>query len=221
MSVLLTGYDPFGEYDVNPTEEIAERLDGREIAGDPVTGVVLPVEFARTFDAFVDHVERHEPDVIVSLGLAGGRTAVSIERVGINVNDTESTPDNADETPHDEAILPDGPPAYFATIPVVETVERLLGAGIPARVSNTAGTHLCNNLLYATRHHVETEGLPIASGFVHVPLSSEQAAARAAETAPHAEDVEPSLPLSMQVDAVELAIETAVEASRANPPSTA
>lgn len=219
MTVLLTGYEPFGEYDVNPTEAIAGRLDGRTIAGEAVVGAVLPVEFSATYAAFVDHMERVDPGAVLSLGLAGGRNAISVERVGINVNDTESTPDNAGETPHDEPIRPDGPPAYFATIPVVGIVESLIEAGIPARVSNTAGTHLCNNILYGARRYVEENGLDVPSGFVHVPLSSEQAAERAADTAPHAEAVEPSLPLDLQVEAIERAIEATVEANRAAPPS--
>jgi len=220
MTVLLTGYDPFGEYEVNPTEALAERLDGRTVAGQEVEGVVLPVVFDRTYGEFIEHFERHSPDAVISLGLAGGRNAVSVERVGINVNDTESTPDNADEAPHNEPIL-DGPDAYFATIPVVGIVEDLIEAGIPARVSNSAGTHLCNNILYATRHYVETNDLDVPSGFIHVPLSAEQAADRAADTAVHAESVEPSLPLSMQERAVETAIETTVEALRKTPSSTA
>lgn len=221
MTVLLTGYEPFGEHEENPTEALAARLDGRTVGGDAVVGAVLPVEFDRSFDELVALIDDHVPDVVLSLGLAAGRTAIAVERVGLNVNDTESVPDNADRTPHHEPIVDGGPPAYFATIPVVETVEALLDAGIPARVSNTAGTHLCNNVLYATRHHVEAEGLSIDSGFVHVPLSSAQAAARAAETAPHAEEVEPSLPLSMQTRAVEIAIETAVAAAEPAPRSEA
>lgn len=221
MTVLLTGYEPFGEYDVNPTEAIVDRLDGRTIAGEGVEGVVLPVEFSGTYGEFVDHMERVSPDAVLSLGLAGGRNAISVERVGINVDDTESTPDNADETPHDEHIRPGGPAAYFATIPVVGIVESLIEAGIPARVSNTAGTHLCNHILYTARRYVEENGLDVPSGFVHVPLSSEQAAARAAETAPHAEAVEPSLPLATQVEAVERAIETTVGTIRSAPSSEA
>jgi pyroglutamyl-peptidase len=151
--------------------------------------------------------------VVVSTGLAAGRAAVAVERVGVNVNDHVTVPDNADATPRHDQIAPDGPDAYFATLPIPATVDALLEAGVPARLSNTAGTHLCNHALYAVRHYVEREGLDLAAGFVHLPCSPEMAARKAAENAAGSGgSVRPSVALETQVEAVRIVLETALEA---------
>ncbi|MFB6299741.1 MAG: pyroglutamyl-peptidase I [Halobacteriales archaeon] len=210
-TVLVTGYEPFGEYDHNPSGEIATRLNGRTIAGAEVTGVELPVEFERTTDVLLDQIESTDPVAVVAMGLAGGRHALCVERVGINVDDCVSTPDNADHEPHNERIDPTGPAAYFTTLPATDIIDTLLADGIPARLSNTAGTHLCNHLLYTVRHHIAQAGRSIPAGFIHVPLSMGQAADRATE-AVYGGGVEPSLPLSMQITGIERAIEQTIHA---------
>lgn len=211
MSVLVTGYEPFGDHESNPTAAVAEAIDGAEIAGHEVVGRVLPVEYDRTSDEIVSLVERHDPSVVVSTGLAPGAAGVRVERVGINVNDCMGVPDNADAEPRNERIR-DGPDAYFSTLPVPEIVESLHEAGVPSRLSNTAGTHLCNNALYTTRAYVESEGLDVKSGFLHMPFTPEQAAdrAREQEAVSGGGEVPPSLPLALQRTAVEVAIETAL-----------
>ncbi|MCO8243925.1 MULTISPECIES: peptidase [unclassified Haladaptatus] len=203
MTLLLTGYEPFGGDDENPSEMVANELDGEEIAGHEVVGKVLPVEFGSAAEEMQAHIKDHDPDAIVATGLAAGRPGITVERVGINVNDSGSTPDNAGVEPRNERIDGDDRAAYFATLPVVPAVESLLDAGIPAAVSNTAGTHLCNNALYSTRAYLEREGRDVPMGFVHLPCTPEQAATHARDgDGTSGASVQPSLPLSIQVDAI-------------------
>lgn len=209
MTLLCTGFEPFGEHEANPSATVARRLDGDEVAGHRVVGAVLPVEFDSVDDRLRSLVAEHEPAVILATGLAGGRTCASVERVGVNVDDAVTTPDNADADPADERIDGDGPAAQFASIPVVETVEALLDAGIPARVSNSAGTHLCNHVLYATRTWLEATGRDVPMGFVHLPYTPGQAIEEA-EAPARGGGVSASMPVDRQVEAVRVAFETAL-----------
>ncbi|USZ69876.1 pyroglutamyl-peptidase I (plasmid) [Halorussus salilacus] len=212
MTLLLTGYEPFGDHDRNPSKAVARDLDGEEVADREVVGRVLPVEFDRAGEEMTELIEDHDPAAVVATGLAAGRAAVSVERVGVNVADCAGVPDNADAEPRDERIRDEGPAAYFATLPVARVVGDLLDAGIPARVSNTAGTHLCNHVLYRTRAHVEREGLDIPAGFVHLPLTPEGAASKARDgEAESGGAVPPSLPLGIQREAVRRAFEATLE----------
>ncbi|WP_224268043.1 peptidase [Haloprofundus salinisoli] len=212
MTLLLTGYEPFGDDDENPTQTLAEDLDGASVAGHDVVGRVLPVEYAAAADEMATLVADYDPDVIVSTGLAAGRSAVSVERIGINTNDCGGVADNADAEPRNERIDADGADAYFSTLPVVSVVESLLNAGIPARVSNTAGTHLCNNILYNARALVEREGLETPMGFVHMPLTPKMAAKKTGEGEATAGGVvKASLPLELQKRAVELTFQTTLD----------
>lgn len=208
--ILLTGYEPFGEFETNPSGQVARRLHGETVAGHAVAGEVLPVAFERTADRMTDLIDDRDPDAVVATGLAGGRSAVAVERIGINVDDAVGTPDNDGADPEDERIQDDGPAARFATLPVGAIVERCLEREVPARLSNSAGTHLCNHLLYATREHVERSGLDVPVGFVHLPLHPEEAIRQADEPA-RGGGVAASMPLSLQVDAVETAIEVTAE----------
>ncbi|WP_135854281.1 pyroglutamyl-peptidase I family protein [Halorussus salinus] len=214
MTLLLTGYEPFGDHDRNPSAELARRLDGETVADREVVGEVLPVEFDRAGDEMAALLAEHDPDAVVATGLAAGRAAVSVERVGVNVADCAGIPDNAEEVPRNERILTDeaAPAAYFATLPVVEVVAELLDAGVPARVSNTAGTHLCNNILYRTRAQLEAEDRDnVPMGFVHLPLTPEGAAEKARDgEATSGGGVEPSLPLDVQADAIRRTFEVTV-----------
>jgi pyroglutamyl-peptidase len=214
MTLLLTGYEPFGDHDRNPSAEVARRLDGERVAGREVVGRVLPVEFDRTSDEMEGLIEEFDPEVVVATGLAAGRAGISVERVGINVADCGGTPDNEDAEPRNEPIRPDGEAAaaFFATLPLVRVVEELLDAGIPARVSNTAGTHLCNNILYQTRAYLEAEGKgeQIPMGFLHLPHTPEGAAKKAREgEATSGGGVQASMELDRQVEAVRTVFETA------------
>lgn len=212
MTILLTGYEPFDDHESNPSERVAQELNETEFAGHRIVGEVLPVEFDRVADELADLIDEHDPTVVLGMGLAPGRTAISIERVGINVDDCCGVPDNADAEPRHEAIDPDGPDAYFATIPVREAVAKLLDAGIPARLSNTAGTHCCNHFLYSARSLVEVAGVEAGVGFVHLPFTPEMAARRGREgEATSGGSVPASMGLEVQVEGVKRVLGVCVD----------
>jgi pyroglutamyl-peptidase len=204
MTLLCTGYEPFGEHESNPSQQVAHELDGETVAGHEVVGAVLPVEFDRVADELAALVADHDPDAVIATGLAGGRSTVSVERVGINVDDAVTVPDNAEQSPHATPIVVDGDDAHLATIPVVESVEAMLDAGIPARVSNSAGTHCCNHALYTL---LENHDVP--AGFVHLPYTSQQAVDEA-EAPERGGGVAASLPLELQVAGVKAVFEATV-----------
>lgn len=218
MTVLVTGYEPFGDHDENPTAAVADELDGTVVGGDPddasshrVVGDVLPVEFDAVRDELSELLDAHDPAVVVGTGLSAGRAGVSVERVGVNVADAVTVPDNADVDPENERIDLEGPAAYLSTLPVEATVDRLLDDGVPARVSNTAGTHCCNLFLYTVHHLLDEETDAPPAGFVHLPLTPSMAAEAAREANAHrGGSVQPSLPIEIQKRAVRTTIETAL-----------
>lgn len=208
--ILLTGYEPFGDFTSNPSETVARQLDGGTVAGHRIDAEVLPVEFDAAAAVVADAIAERDPAAVVSTGLAAGRPTVSVERVGINVDDARGTPDNADADPENEPIDPEGPDAYFATLPVTRIVERLLDRGIPARLSNTAGTHLCNDLLYSTRAHADRAGLDLPVGFVHLPATPD-VAIRQADHPARGGRVGPSMPIPLQIEAVRTVLAVTAE----------
>jgi len=176
MKILLTGFEPFLGMETNPTEQIVNALSGTEIDGKTIYGKVLPVDFNKTVPALLAEIEAIKPDVVLSLGLALGRTCITPERIAINCMDGEK--DNAGQVYQDEKIASDGPDGYFSTLPNREIVTALSADGLPAKVSNTAGTYLCNQTMYAARHYAETNGLVMRSGFVHIPADHQLALAK-------------------------------------------
>jgi pyroglutamyl-peptidase len=170
--VLVTGFEPFGGEASNPSWDICNRLP-REIAGMRVEICRVPCEFRRSIEAVAAAIERHRPSLVVCLGQAGGRTHLGVERVGINVDDAR-IPDNAGSQPVDEAIASNGPPAYFATLPVKAMVAAMRAAGAPTTVSNSAGTYVCNHLMYGVLHYLAASGIEARAGFIHVPYAEEQ-----------------------------------------------
>ena len=206
---LLTGYEPFGDHDRNPSATLAETFDGRRIAGHDIVGEVLPVVFAAAADEMAALLEEYDPDGVVMSGLAGGRNGVSLERAAINVDDAVTVPDNADADPENERIDPDGPDARFATLPVAECIEALLDEGIPARLSNTAGTHLCNHISYETLGMLDARESDASAGFVHLPYTPPMAAVKArTDNAHRGGTVPPSLSMEHQRRALETVFET-------------
>lgn len=212
MSLLCTGYEPFGDHEDNPSMHVAEALDGEVVAGHEVVGAVLPVQFDAVGAELRSLVDEHDPAAVVATGLAAGRTALSVERVAVNVEDAVTVPDNADESPEATPIAAESADAHFATIPVAETIEAMLAAGVPARLSNSAGTHCCNHALYALLDHFDHEGRDVPAGFVHLPLTPEQAIAEA-EAPERGGGVTASLSLERQIAGVRVALETAVDAN--------
>ena len=173
-AVLVTGFEPFDGEKTNPSWEICERLP-REIAGMRVHTCLVPCEFRRAIEVAAGAIERTHPLLVISLGQAGGRARLGIERVAINVDDAR-IPDNTGHQPVDELVAANGPPAYFATIPVKAMAAAVRAAGVPAEVSNTAGTFVCNHLMYGVLHYLAASGSRARAGFIHVPYSEAQAA---------------------------------------------
>jgi len=197
MKVLVTGFDPFGGDTINPAFEAVKRLPA-SVAGAEVAVLEIPTVFRKSIDAIMRRVEERGVDRILMVGQAGGRFEMTVERVGINVDDAR-IPDNEGNQPVDEPISPDGPAARFATIPIKSVVERIRKRGVPAKVSNTAGTFVCNHVLYGVLDEIAKRGLPAKAGFIHVPYLPEQIVAK------------DSLP-SMSAETIASALEAAVEA---------
>jgi pyroglutamyl-peptidase len=196
-TLLVTGFEPFAGQALNPAEEVAKALDGRAVGGAVVRSAVLPVHHAGAGPRVARLVEETAPLAIVHLGLAGGRARIALERVAVNVMDFDA-PDNAGYRARDEPCVPGGPAAYFATLPLAAILAALLAEGIPAYVSNTAGTYLCNQTLYRTLHLLATRGRPVPTGFIHLPLLPSMVAAAGVE--------QPSMDASTMVRAVEIAL---------------
>lgn len=171
--LLLTGFVPFLDNPINPTEKIVKELDGATNGDYHIYGRVLPVEFAKSADTLFAHYDEIRPDAVICLGLAAGRNRITPERVAINCNDGE--PDNSGVAPEDQPIDPEGPAAYFSTLPIRRFVNTLNQAGLPAEISNTAGTYLCNNVMYSILNKIAKEGGIAPAGFVHIPASHELA----------------------------------------------
>ncbi len=174
MKALVTGFDPFGGDAVNPSAEAVSRLR-RRIEGLTVETAILPTSYARSTAALRAAIDRTRPDLVLCVGQAGGRTELSLERVGINVQDARIR-DNDGAQPIDVPIVPDGPAAYFATLPVKACVAALRAAGLPAGVSNTAGTFVCNHILYSLMDIAQDHPAAFRGGFLHIPYVPEQAA---------------------------------------------
>ena len=173
--VLVTGFDPFCEENVNPSWQICEKLP-RAIGGVRVETCRVPCEFRRAIETVVEAIERVKPALVVLLGQASGRAHLSVERVAINVDDARIA-DNGGLQPVDEPIAANGPPAYFATLPIKAMVAAMRQAGVPAEVSNSAGTYVCNHLMYGVLHYLDSRGRgnhTVRAGFIHVPYSEEQ-----------------------------------------------
>jgi pyroglutamyl-peptidase len=171
--LLLTGYEPFLDNPINPTTDIVKELDGQIVGGYEITARVLPVEFEKTAEIAFRYYDEVNPDVVISLGLAPGRNRITPERIAINCNDGE--PDNEGYTPVDQPIVEGGPAAYFSTLPIRRFVNVLNEHGYPAEISNTAGTYLCNNIMYHIFHKVSSENKKVLAGFIHIPASHELA----------------------------------------------
>lgn len=171
---LVTGFDPFGGERINPSWEIVKRLPA-SLGGWRVVKQRIPTDFQRMGGVLRSAILRTEPQVVLCLGQAGGRSAISVERVAINVADARIA-DNAGAQPIDAAIVKDGPAAYFATVPIKAMVVAISKAGLPAEVSNSAGTFLCNAALYVALHEAALRDGAFRAGFIHVPYLPVQAA---------------------------------------------
>lgn len=173
-TVLLTGFEPFNNETINPAWEAVRALAGWTGEGFTVEVRQLPCVFGQAQEVLKDAIGSLQPDVVIAVGQAGGRVDMSVERVAINVDDAP-IPDNAQRQLVDEPIVADGPAAYFSTLPIKAIVRALRDAGVPASVSQAAGTFVCNHVFYGLMHH--TAGSGIKAGFIHIPYLPQQAAA--------------------------------------------
>ncbi|MDY0405058.1 pyroglutamyl-peptidase I [Virgibacillus sp. 179-BFC.A HS] len=167
--LLVTGFEPFLDNPINPTAEIAEKLNDTVINDYAIIGKVLPVVFSESGEQLVKLLEAHQPDALISLGLAAGRNCVTPERIAINCNDGPK--DNRGNEPNGERIVPDGPDGYFSTLPIQKMVSCMEKEGLPAVISNSAGTYLCNHVMYQGLHYFKVHKLERPSGFIHLPAS--------------------------------------------------
>ena len=172
MKILVTGFDPFGGEKINPAIESVKKLP-EEIAGAQIIKLEIPTVCHQSLNVIDEAIAKYDPDVILSIGQAGGRTDITVERVGINIDDCR-IPDNAGQQIIDEPIYPDGPTAYFSNLPIKAMVAKIQEQHIPASVSNTAGTFVCNHVLYGVRHMIETKYQGKRSGFIHIPFLPQQ-----------------------------------------------
>ncbi|KQL54261.1 pyrrolidone-carboxylate peptidase [Heyndrickxia shackletonii] len=192
--VLITGFDPFGKDVVNPALEAVKKLEGRKIDDVEIVTQEVPTVFHESIKVVTQAIEANQPDVVICVGQAGGRTQITPERVAINIDDAR-IPDNRNNQPIDEQIVEDGPAAYWSTLPVKRIVHHMREAGIPAAVSNSAGTFVCNHLFYGLMNYLEKNAPHIRGGFIHIPFIPEQTVHNNA----------PSLGLDTIVKALELA----------------
>ena len=201
-TVLVTGFEPFDGDALNPSREIARALDGSEIAGHRVIGAALPTEFARAPQLLQALIERHDPALVLALGLAAARGGLGLERVALNWIDAR-IPDNAGAQPVDVPVHAGAPTAYFASLPLKAMLARLQAAGIDAALSHSAGTFVCNQVFFALAHRIATRAPRLRGGFVHVPCVPAQAARHAAAL---------PMELATMTEGVRLCIDTALTA---------
>ena len=170
LKVLVTGFEPFNNAKLNPSEQLALALKPDDVPGARIVAKVLPVVYGEAAERLLALIAEHNPDVVLCFGLAEGRTAITPERFAVNMDDA-SIADNAGHLRIDQPIHPGSPTAYETTLPIKELVVAIRSEGIPASVSLTAGTFVCNHIFYEMQNAVV--GKPIKSGFIHVPLLSE------------------------------------------------
>jgi len=171
--ILLTGFEPFGGEKVNPSILACKKLDGKKYNGYKVRVEEIPLRFAEIRGTLEGHIKRHEPAAIISTGQGGG-SWLNLERVAINVADTNRVAYNCGEKPRDAMLVEGGPVAYITGLPIRRLLDKVRAAGVPAEISNSAGAFGCNQLFYHLMDYVAREQLNIPAGFVHVPKLPEQ-----------------------------------------------
>ena len=201
--VLITGFEPFGGDTANPSQEVAKELDGRRVRDTVVRALLLPVQHEEARAAPLPALGEPGLRAVVMLGLAGGRMRVALERAALNVMDYHLA-DNRGDIVRGTPCVAGGPAAYWSTLPLPAIREALTAEGIPAYVSNTAGTFLCNYTLYAALHALDEGARHIPAGFIHLPFLPSMVASHALD--------EPSMELAMMIRAAEIAAHAALAA---------
>lgn len=194
--VLITGFEPFGGESINPSWEVAKIL-----AKQPhIDAVQLPCVFDRSLDVLREKIQAFQPDVVICIGQAGGRSSIEIERVAINLNDA-SIPDNQGNQPIDTAIVPHAPAAYFTTLPAKAMVQAVKNAGVPASLSLSAGSYVCNHVMFGLLHFLAENFPQTRGGFIHIPFLPEQGVQHRNA---------PTMALNTLVKGLNIAVETAL-----------
>lgn len=201
MKILLTGFEPFAGEKLNPSWEAVREIGNRKIEGMEIETLCLPTVFGRAIEVAVRAMEKFNPEIVICVGQAGGRSEIGIERVAINVNDARIQ-DNEGKQPVDEPIAAGGPAAYWSTLPIKYMVRAIREEGIPAEVSNSAGTFVCNNIMYGVLNYLAQEGINCRAGFIHIPFLPEQALNYSGK---------PSMSLETIILGLKTAIKTAVK----------
>lgn len=174
QKILMSGFEPFGDDTTNPALEAIKLLEGKKLQGGEIITVKTPVVRFKAIEAVINAIEKHKPNIVVTVGQAGGRAGITPERVAINIDDFRIK-DNEGNQVIDEPIIKGAPKAYFSTLPIKAMVQAMQQNKIPSLVSNTAGTFVCNHLFYGVCHYIASKKLNIRHGFVHIPLLPEQA----------------------------------------------
>lgn len=205
MKILISGFEPFGGSSLNPTERLIEDIVNIPFENTELKTILLPVHFDECAELLLREIESYHPDAVISCGVAAGRTSITPERIAVNVKDIEPDApysDNRGARPQDELIRPGSPDGLFTRLPARKMVERMREQGIPASMSNTAGTFICNNTMYAVLDYIRIHQLPMLGGFVHFPASTEMAVDK------------PSLPTlthEMMLKGLEMIIQTTID----------
>jgi pyroglutamyl-peptidase len=205
MKILISGFEVFGGSTINPTEKLVKAIASETFAGVELKTVLLPVNYDECVEAIIKEIEAYQPDAVISCGLYHGRTSVTPERIAVNVKDTSADApyaDNKGVKPTDEPINPDGPDALFTQLPVRKMVNRLNEEEVPAYISNTAGTFICNNTMYGVLDYIRKNNISTIAGFVHFPASTEMAVEN---------PLLPALPQETMLQALRIIIQTTIE----------
>lgn len=200
VKILVTGFDPFGREKINPAIEAVKRLPD-EISGAELKKLEIPTVFDKCAEIVHDAIEDFKPDYVLNVGQAGGRSSITVERVAINLDDGRVA-DNAGFKPTDRIIHEDGETAYFTQLPIKAIVRAIRKNGLPANISNSAGTYVCNHIMYQVQYMRDKEFPNIRAGFIHIPYLPEQVVNR-----PNT----PSMSLENVVKGLTIAIETIIE----------
>jgi len=196
MKILITGFDPFGEETTNPALEAVKKLPDT-LLGASIIKLEIPTVFHKSAEVVQQAIEKYQPDVVINIGQAGGRFSVTPERIAINVDDAR-IPDNDGNQPIDEVIQLDGKSAYFTQLPIKAMVQSIKEAGLPASVSNTAGTFVCNHIMYQVQYMIDKKYPHIKGGFIHVPYIPSQVVEKVNQPSMNLNDIVTSLEKSIE-----------------------
>jgi pyroglutamyl-peptidase len=197
-NLLLTAFEPFAGETINPSFEVAKAIQNLNFASAEVQTLLLPVDRFQAIELALQRIREEKPDLVMLLGEGSRRFRINPERVAINVDDFR-IPDNTGNQPKGEAIVAGAPVGYFSTLPIYAIAESLIEANIPAAISNTAGTYLCNRLFYSVMNFIAVENLSIKAGFIHLPYLHEQVLEKPIDF--------PSLSRETLIEAIRLSIE--------------